>query len=118
MLKKFSRAKRLGAVTQRWSTLSRAEFSEPLTRSLRRRQTSIKREIKTANANLNAIAKLVAQMGVDPNFFAGLQSARLQIGGDIDFANQEHRETLGKAIISAVRASETVCSVSVGVRSC
>jgi uncharacterized protein RhaS with RHS repeats len=51
----------------------------------------------------------------DPNFAKGLAAAREALGGTIDFANQEHRETLGRAITDVAREARSVCT-STGTR--
>lgn len=48
----------------------------------------------------------------DPNVAKAIASARETIGGDIDFANQEHREILGQAAADIARRSRSVCTGS------
>jgi uncharacterized protein RhaS with RHS repeats len=48
--------------------------------------------------------------GVDPNFAKGLEAAKEQLGGSIDFSKQSDRETLGRAIADAARAASSTCT--------
>jgi RHS repeat-associated protein len=54
----------------------------------------------------------------DPNFAKGLAAAKEQLGGKIDFANQQHREALGQSIADIARSTIKVCVESGIFRSC
>lgn len=66
--------------------------------------------IDTTNDRLNSERVASVAGRTDPNFAQGLATAREKIGGDIDFANQQHREILGQSIADVARKSSTVCT--------
>jgi RHS repeat-associated protein len=66
--------------------------------------------ISTTNKRLNSEFVGRAARTSDPNFARGLAAAREKLGGDIDFADQEHRETLGQSIAEVARKSTTLCT--------
>jgi RHS repeat-associated protein len=66
--------------------------------------------ISTTNSRLNSELVGRAARTTDPSFAKGLAAARERIGGDMDFANQVHREILGQSITEVARESTTVCT--------
>jgi hypothetical protein len=65
--------------------------------------------IEQTNDNLNS-GPVARVAGIsDPNFAKGLAAAKEKLGGKIDFANQQHRETLGLAIADVARDSKALC---------
>jgi RHS repeat-associated protein len=72
--------------------------------------------IADTNAMLNGYPSRGARIS-DPNFARALQAARSEIGGDIDFANQSHRESLGDALTNIARQLRRPCTGSL-IRQC
>jgi len=48
-----------------------------------------------------------AGRALDPMVSDAIKSVREQIGGDIDFGNQEHREMIGREVVGRVREERT-----------
>lgn len=63
--------------------------------------------IEGANAALNSPAS-----GTDPNFAKALNLASGRVGGTLDFANQGHREAIGRAAIDVARSTAQYCTGS------
>lgn len=68
--------------------------------------------IADANDQLNSLSTTVFGRATDPNVARALGIARERIGGDINFANQEHREILGRAASEVARGSQQLCAGS------
>ena len=49
---------------------------------------------------------------LDPNLARAVKIAGKEVGGDIDFSSQSHREALGRAVIRVARSNRNYCNGS------
>lgn len=69
--------------------------------------------VGTVNGLLNGMGP----RGGDPNFAKAINLAKKEVGGSLDFGNQDHREALGRAMTDVVRSSRNFCTGS-RIRTC